>query len=124
MKKTLKLISTITACLVLAGCSETPTLYYNENYKGEAMRIADGIYFKKVYIQGMQVLLQCDKDGNITHNQNTNTGYQQGEVFVSTAVITPTSNSTDSTDSKFNFKYSEISDCYNRVLIVKNSLNQ
>lgn len=124
MKNILKLISTTILCIILSGCEETPTVYNNSNYNGGAIQIADGVYFKKVYIQGMSALLQCDKDGNITHNQNVNTGYQQGKVFVSTAVLTPSSNSTESTDSKFNFKCSEISDCYNQVLIVKNSLNK
>lgn len=125
MKNILKLTATAVLCFALSGCEETPTLYNSSNYNGGAMQIADGVYFKKVYIQGIYALLQCDKDGNITHNQNVNTGYQQGKVFVSNAVLTPTSNSTDSTDStdtKFNFKCSEITDCYNQVLIVKNSL--
>ena len=122
MKNVLKLISGAIVCVALSGCSETPVVYNNNDYNGEAMRVADGVYFKKVYIQGMFALLQCDKDGNITHNQNMNAGYQQGKFFVSTAVLTPTSNSADSTDSKFNFKCTEITDCYNQVLIVKNSL--
>lgn len=123
MKNILKLVAAVALCVVLSGCSETPVVYNNDNYNGEAMRVADGVYFKKVYIQGMFALLQCDKDGNITHNQNVNTGYQQGRVFVSTAVLTPTSDASDK-DSKFNFKCSEITDCYNQVLIVKNSLNK
>lgn len=124
MKKILKIISAVAVCLILSGCEETPVGYYNTNYNGEAMRVADGIYFKKVYIQGIYALLQCDKDGNITHNQNVNTGYQQGKVFVSNAVLTPTSNTAevDADGAKFNFKCSEITDCYNQVLIVKNSL--
>ncbi len=120
MKKTLKLISTLTACLVLAGCGETPTLYYNDNYKGEPIRVADSIYFKKVYIQGMDVLLQCDKDGNITHNQNINVEYREGKHDTSAAVLTVTENKTFS----FNFKCSDINECYNQVMIVKNSLNK
>lgn len=123
MKNILKLVAAVALCVMLSGCSETPVVYNNDNYNGEAMRVADGVYFKKVYIQGMFALLQCDKDGNITHNQNVNTGYQQGKVFVSTAVLTPTSDASDK-DSKFNFKCSEITDCYNQVLIVKNSLNK
>ena len=119
MKKTLKLIATIATCLLLVGCVETPVVYNNDNYNGEAMRIADGVYFKKVYIQGMFALLQCDKDGNITHNQNVTATYQSGKITTSTAIITP---SELSDDSKFNFKCTEITDCYNQVLIVKNSL--
>ena len=120
MKKTLKLISTLTTCLLLVGCSETPTLYNSNDYKGEPMRIADGIYLKKVYIQGIYALLQCDKDGNITHNQNINVGYQEGKTFTSAAVLTVTENKT----SSFNFKCSDINECYNQVMIVKNSLNK
>lgn len=123
MKKTLKLIATIVTCVLLVGCSETPTVYNNPDYRGEPMKVADGIYFKKVYIQGIYALLQCDKDGNITHNQNMNTGYQQGKVFVSSSVLTPSSELSDK-DSKFNFNCSEINDCYNQVLVVKNSLNK
>ena len=123
MKNILKLIAGAIVCVVLSGCSETPTVYYNDNYNGEAMRIAEGIYFKKVFIQGMYALLQCDKDGNITHNQNTNATYQNGKTAESTAVITPSSELSDK-DSKFNFNCSEINDCYNQVLVVKNSLNK
>lgn len=118
--KNLKLMSALAICLLLAGCSETPTLYNSNNYNGEPMRIADGVYFKKVYIQGMYALLQCDKDGNITHNQNVNVGYQEGKVFTSAAVLNPNVNQTGS----FNFKCSDINDCYNQVMIVKNSLNK
>lgn len=122
MKKILKLVGAVVICFMLSGCEETQTIYNNSNYNGGAIRISDGVYFKKVYIQGMYALLQCDKDGNITHNQNINTGYQQGKVFVNTAVLSPSSDLT--TDSKFSFKCTEITDCYNQVLIVKNSLNK
>lgn len=122
MKNILKLITTVYACLLLSGCDETPISYYNQDYRGEPMKVADGIYFKKVYIQGIYALLQCDKDGNITHNQNISTGYQAGKVFVSSAVLTPIES--QNTDTNFNFKCSEINDCYNQVIIVKNSLNK
>lgn len=122
MKKYFKIVSAVVICFMLSGCEETQTIYNNSNYNGGAIQIADGVYFKKVYIQGMYALLQCDKDGNITHNQNINTGYKQGKVFVNTAVLTPSSDLT--TESKFNFKCTEITDCYNQVLIVKNSLNK
>lgn len=120
MKNILKLVAATVLCVALSGCSETPVVYNNYNYNGEAIRVADGVYFKKVYIQGMYALLQCDKNGNITHNQNVNTGYQQGKVFVNASVLTPSSDLT--TDAKFNFKCADITDCYNQVLIVKNSL--
>ena len=123
MKNILKLIATTTLCFILSGCENTPSAYNNFNYNGEAMRVAEGVYFKKVYIQGMYALLQCDKDGNITHNQNINTGYQEGKVFTSTSVLTPSSELSDK-DSKFNFNCSEINDCYDQVLIVKNSLTK
>ena len=103
MKRILTIFITSMLILLLTGCPETPTIYNNSEYKGEAMKVAEGIYFKKVYIQGMYALLQCDKDGNIMHNQNTNTGYQQGKVFVSTATITPTVTTTES-NFVFNFK--------------------
>lgn len=120
MKNVVRLVLAVMFGLVLSGCNETPTLYNSDNYKGEAMRIADGIYLKKVYIQGMYALLQCDKNGNIIQNQNIGTGYNQGKTFISTAVITPTS--TETADAKFNFKCSDINDCYNQVVIVKNSI--
>lgn len=122
MKNILKLITAVYACLLLSGCSETPTLYHNPDYRGEPIKVADGIYFKKVYIQGIYALLQCDKDGNITHNQNISTGYQEGKVFTSASVLTPMES--QNTDAKFNFKCSEINDCYNQIIIVKNSLNK
>ena len=124
MKNVLKLVTGVVLCFMLSGCSETPTVYNNPDYRGEPMKVADGIYFKKVYIQGIYALLQCDKDGNITHNQNMNAGYQEGKVFVSSAVLTPETNSSTGAEAKFNFKCSEIADCYNQVLIVKNSLNK
>lgn len=120
MKNVVRLVLAVMVGLVLSGCNETPTLYNSDNYKGEAMRIADGIYLKKVFIQGMYALLQCDKNGNIIQNQNIGTGYNQGKTFISTAVITPAS--TETTDAKFNFKCSDINDCYNQVVIVKNSI--
>lgn len=120
MKNVVRLVLAVMVGLVLSGCNETPTLYNSDNYKGEAMRIADGIYLKKVYIQGMYALLQCDKNGNIIQNQNIGTGYNQGKTFISTAVITPAS--TETADAKFNFKCSDINDCYNQVVIVKNSI--
>ena len=123
MKNTLKLITTTVTSLLLVGCNKAPIVYNNSDYRGEPMKVADGIYFKKVFIQGMYALLQCDKDGNITHNQNINTGYQEGKVFTSASMLTPSSELSDK-DSKFNFNCSEINDCYNQVLVVKNSLNK
>lgn len=32
--KNLKLMSALAICLLLAGCSETPTLYNSNNYNG------------------------------------------------------------------------------------------
>ena len=122
MKNVLKLVTGVVLCFMLSGCSDTPTVYYNSDYRGEPMKVADGIYFKKVYIQGIYALLQCDKDGNITHNQNMNAKYQNGKTAISTAVITPEISSSTGAEAKFNFKGSEITDCYNQVLIVKNSL--
>ena len=124
MKNILKIITAVIICLGFSACENTPEVYDSFNYNGEAMKIAEGVYFKKVYIQGIYALLQCDKDGNIIHNQNVNTGYQQGKVFVSSAVLTPETNSSAGAEAKFNFKCSEINDCYNQVLIVKNSLVQ
>ena len=124
MKNILKLIATTTLCFILSGCENTPSAYNNFNYNGEAMRVAEGVYFKKVYIQGMYALLQCDKDGNIIHNQNVNTSYQKGKVFVSSATLAPATDSGASAEAKFNFKCSEINDCYDQVLIVKNSLTK
>ena len=123
MKRILTIFITSMLIILLTGCPETPTVYNNDNYNGEAMKIADGIYFKKVYIQGMYALLQCDKDGNVTHNQNINTRYQQGKSFVCTATITPTVTTTES-NFVFNFKCTEIDNCYEQILIVKNSLNK
>ena len=121
MKITIKLLSMIVVCLILTGCPETPTLYNNTDYKGEAIKVAEGVYFKKVYIQGMYALLQCDKDGNIIHNQNLNTGYQNGKVFESTSILS-VSQSNAVQPNKYVFKCSELDDCLNQISVVKNSL--
>lgn len=107
--------------LLFIGCNETPTLYKSDSYKGEPMQIADGLYFKKVRIQDMYVLLQCDKDGKITHNQNLNASYQDGKVFKHTAIL---SSSVSEVGGNFIFKCSDINDCYNQVVIVKNSISK
>ena len=123
MKNIVKLVVALMFGLVVVGCSETPTLYNSNDYKGESIRITDGFYLKKVYIQGIMVLLECDKEGNIIHNQPVGMGYQKGKVFENVAVITTNAtNATDGNDSKYNFKCSDINDCYNQVVIVKNSL--
>ena len=121
--KYLKLILLPLYLLILTGCNETPTIYYDQNYSGQPIRVSENLYFKQVKIQDMKALLQCDKDGNITHNQNINAGYQAGKVFVSTTTITPTIPSSES-DFKFNFKCIEIDNCYEQILIVKNVLNK
>lgn len=119
MKKVLILALFIVA-IVFTGCNETPKIYYSD-YSGEPIRVEDNLYFKQVRIQDMKVLLQCDKDGNIIHGQNINSGYQNGKVFVDTAVIN-LKNLNESVDVKYNFKCSDIDDCYNQVIVVKNSL--
>ena len=130
MKNTIKLVSAIAVCLLLTGCSDTPTIYNNPDYRGEPIKVTEGVYFKKVYIQGMYALLQCDKDGNIIPNQNLNTGYQNGKVFESTSILsvshlTPDSVQTNSDrPNKFVFKCSELDDCLNQISVVKNSLIQ
>ena len=67
MKNILKIITVVIICLGLSGCENTPVIHNDTNYNGEAMRVAEGVYFKKVYIQGIYALLQCDKDGNIIY---------------------------------------------------------
>ena len=126
MKKLIITLSLLLLPLVITGCNNgTPTLYHNDEYKGEPIKIADGLYFKKVCIQNMYVLLQCDKDGTIIHNQSTNmnVGYQQGKAFISTATLSPTVTAPES-NFTFTFKCTEIDNCYEQILIVKNSLNK
>lgn len=123
----MKIIATLVlSVLLFSGCENTQTVYNSSEYRGEAMRVAEGIYFKKVYIQGIYALLQCDKDGNITHNQNVNSGYQQGRVFVNTSVLTPNvpEDKVTSNVGTFTFKCTDINDCYNQVNTVKTSLNR
>ena len=111
------------ALTLFTGCNETPTVYYNGDYSGQPIKVAENLYFKQVRIQDVKALLQCDKDGNIIHGQNINAGYQQGKVFVNTAVISQ-SNDQANQSSNFNFKCTDINDCYNQVLVVKNSLSK
>lgn len=121
MKKII--LSAVIALTLLAGCSETPTMYHNPEYKGEVIPIGNNIYFKKVYIQSVAALLQCDKDGNIIHNQNINTSYTNGKSQVAVSVITQ-KNEQSNQSSNFNFKCTDINDCYNQVLVVRNSLSK
>ena len=123
MKKLLSVLLVAVSAMVFVGCEETQTFSQGENYKGGPIRVDEGVYFKKVYIQGIYALLQCDKDGNILKNQNISTGYQQGKVFVSASVLTPTLGNKD-TNGAFNFKCTDINDCYNQVLVVKNSMGK
>ena len=109
------------ALTLFTGCSETPTIYYDQDYSGQPIRVSENLYFKQVRIQDMKVLLQCDKDGNIIHGQNINSGYQNGKVFVNTAVMSSVDENKNQ-PSNFNFKCSDIDDCYNQVIVVKNSL--
>lgn len=111
------------ALTLFTGCNETPTVYYNHGYYGEPIKVADNLYFKQVNIQDVKALLQCDKDGNIIHGQNINSVHQNGKVFVNTAIISP-SNEQANQLSNFNFKCTDINDCYNQVLVVKNSLSK
>lgn len=123
MKKII--LSSLIALTLFTGCNniETPRLYYNDSYSGQPIRISENLYFKQVRIQDLKVLLQCDKDGNIIHGQNINAGYQSGKVFVNTAVLS-SANENENQPSNFNFKCTEINDCYNQVLVVKNSLSK
>lgn len=129
MKRFIKtaLLVAVTAT-IFTGCDMVET-HHIENYNGQAIKVAEGVYFKKVYIQGVEALLQCDKDGNITHNQNISTQYPQGETQVAASVLTPTAMSTteivESTkDAKFNFNCNDINDCYNKILVVKSALGK
>ena len=118
----MKKLVLLTIALLFIGCSETPVLYDNSNYKGEPIQVADNIYFKKVKIQGLHVLLQCDKDGRIIHNQNISVGYQSGKVYNNVSVLTPVNETEVKSDINFLFKCVDINDCYNQVLVVKNSI--
>lgn len=118
MKKFLLIIMT----LLFTGCSDVPVIFSSDNYKGEPIQVSDNLYFKQVRIQNMYVLLQCDKYGKIIHNQNTNAGYTHGKVFLNTAVITPQEVIESDENFNFNFKCSDINDCYNQIIIVKNSI--
>lgn len=120
MKKVL-ILALFIVTIVFTGCNETPRVYYNSDYYGEPIKVTDNLYFKQVRIQDVKVLLQCDKDGNIIHGQNINSGYKDGKVSVNTAVIN-LKNLNESVDVKYNFKCSDINDCCNQVIVVKNSL--
>lgn len=118
MKKLILVIFT----LFFIGCSEIPTLYHSNDYKGEPIQIADDVYFKKVYIQGMYVLLQCDATGKIIHGQTTNIGYKEGKAYKHLAVLT--TNNSEFSEGMFTFKCSNIDDCYNQIVTAKNSMDK
>lgn len=122
MKKLLLSISVI--LLIFTGCEETQSFSQGESYKGGPIRVDEGVYFKKVYIQGLYALLQCDENGNIIKNQNTtNIKYTYGKSQIYTSVLRPDA-TTDETNAKFTFKCNEIEDCYNKITIVKNALDK
>ncbi len=119
MKKII--LSALITMTLFTGCIETPVVYYNGDYSGQPIKVAENLYFKQVRIQDIRALLQCDKDGNIIHGQNINSSYQQGKVFANTAIVS-SNNDQSNQSSNFNFKCTDINDCYNQVLVVKNSL--
>lgn len=125
IRKVLLIAVTATTAMIFTGCDTIETLNI-ENYNGQAIRVAEGVYFKKVYIQGVTALLQCDKDSNIIHNQNINTQYQQGKTQISASILTSTAMSTETaaSDAKFNFNCNDINDCYNKILVVKSALGK
>lgn len=93
MKKILGLL--FIGCLIICfnGC-ETPQ--YDDyrateklrEYKGQPIKVAEGVYFKRVNIQGIAALLQCDKDGNIIHNQNINAADVSGKNIKNSSILT------------------------------------
>lgn len=107
---------------LFVGCSDTPTLYNNGDYKGEPIKLAEGVYFKKVYIQGLYVLLQCDKEGNILSTQNVAVRYSSGKTDTHTGTISAINIENNSTT--YNFKCDDINDCYSQIMTVKKVLNK
>lgn len=119
----MKRLLLLAIAMLFVGCNDTPTLYYSNDYKGEPIRITDTLYVKKVNIQGVYALLQCDRDGNIIQSQsNLNMGYQDGKVFKHISMLNSTDVSEETPKENFVFKCSDINDCYNQVIIVKNSI--
>lgn len=107
--------------LLFIGCDSVPVIEQN-NYNGGPIMVTEGVYFKKIYIQGVAALLRCDKNGNILDNQNTPISYRVGKTQSNATTLTINQN--DETKGQFNFSCSDIEDCYNQISIVKKSLGK
>lgn len=118
-----KIVFIATIMLVFTGC-ESFEKNYNENYNGGAISLGNNVYVKKMYIQGVYALINCDKDGNILKNQNMNIAYTSLKTQVSASVVSGTETDNIIGSGTYNFKCSEINDCYNQVIVVKNSLGK
>lgn len=116
----MKKIILVFLTFIFIGCDSVPKIR-QDNYNGEPIKVAEGIYFKKMNIQYIDVLLQCDEHGNILKNQNIPVSYNSGKVKISATTLTPIQSSSE---NKFNFSCVELEECYNQILIVKKSLGK
>ena len=108
--------------LLFSGCEDTPRIY-NADYTGGAIHLGNNFYVKKMSIQGVHALIQCDKDGNIIPNANIQTTNTSGKITTQVSTITPLGTKIPS-KGKYTFSCDTLIECEQQISIVKQSLGE
>ena len=77
----MKWIIAICAVVLLTGCENGVTNITVDDYQGGPIKIDEGVYVKKLYIQGVTALVYCDENGRVIPNTPINSKYKSSIVL-------------------------------------------
>ncbi len=83
----MKWIIAICAVVLLTGCENGVTNIKVDDYQGGPIKIDEGVYVKKLYIQGVTALVYCDENGRVIPNTPINSKYNEGKYTKSSIVL-------------------------------------
>ena len=83
----MKWIIAICAVVLLTGCEDGVENINVNDYQGGPIKIDEGVYVKKLYIQGVTALVYCDENGRIIPNTPINSKYNEGKHTKSSIVL-------------------------------------
>ena len=117
-----KLLGFVLTGFVFIGCDSYERIEKTD-YRGEAIHIGNGVYVKKMYIQGVDALVQCDNEGKVLSNPNIHVSYMQGKVKKNVSTITPLGTKIPG-KGKYTFSCDTLIECQQQISIVKQSLGE
>ena len=103
--------------LLLSGCENIEN-YYDSDYKGQPIKLQDNFYVKKIRVQNIDIMLECDANGNYISGTSISGRYNVGKQIQQFTTVTPKMTQT------YHFECDKLEECQNQMEIVKKVIKE